>query len=135
MRLFGTGFPVVAARAGLELPTPADYRRASRQVPCSPAPAAAIVPAATASAAPEASGPVSTDASPAPLERVGAGVGPGLCPVCGLVVAAEYAARTGSGRHRPCLTDPDRMRRLTRPHSTRRAMPRTRTATRTGARA
>jgi len=90
MRAYGTGFTVVAASRGIELPDP--------DAPAVRPPAKPAAPARRTWAGrpvlPAPRPPIEdVPAPPAPL------TGPQPCEVCGLLVSAEYIARTGAARH------------------------------------
>jgi hypothetical protein len=112
MRTYGTGGRAVAATGSVDLPDPDTTRTPEQAV------------WARRAAALEAAAPAWTHATPAPAPRpelvtapapvpplaapavavaaVAALARPVRCDVCHLTVAADYVARTGHARHKPC---------------------------------
>lgn len=84
-RTYGNCGPVVAATRGIELPRPSTPRLDIE----------AIRARATTKAA-QVAEPVDVDQAP----EIPAG--PVVCDGCGVLVAAQYVARTGKTRHKPC---------------------------------
>lgn len=95
MRTYGTGGRVVCASTGIELPDPDGPRaRATEETATVQLTGGPVGPV-------QAGGPVQP---PGWSGGPGGGLvdGPVRCDVCGVSVAAEYVARTGQRRHRPC---------------------------------